>query len=69
MGMIKYFGECASKCENCLIHYVSTCLVGHGDDDFVKATKRNLKKALSSKYLTEERKDQIREKLKEEGWG
>ncbi len=58
---MKFFSDCSGDCKDCLIHYYHSCLAGHGDDDFVKITKKdviellnkNMIKSYDIKYLKE----------------
>jgi len=40
MGM---FTDCSGECRDCLITYIGGCIAGHGDDDFIFLTAKNIK--------------------------
>jgi len=44
---MKMFSECASKCDTCHSALISTCLAGHGDDDYYKLTEKDLLDAMT----------------------
>ena len=47
---MKMFSEC-SDCDNCYINYVGGCLAGHGDDDFVQITEKDVIKIIKKGWV------------------
>lgn len=39
MAMFSIGSACSGTCETCKIHYSGGCMAGHGDDDYVHASK------------------------------
>lgn len=49
---MKMFSDCSGPCEDCEIGMSGgPCLAGHGDDDFVPASEKSLRKALSEERI------------------
>ena len=39
---MKMFSDCSGPCETCYIHYTGGCLAGHGDDDYIYASPKEI---------------------------